>query len=1269
MAAQRITGRCGGLLSPVTTLRVLLAAILAAALACLSPVSATAVSGDTTTSSTDAATEQGTESTPAEDSQPSEPAGEPSEETSEEASEPAEEPSPEESEPAEEEKPAEEPAAEEPETDPDRTGTANGEDETDAGAGEAEARPAAEADPAAEPIAANDTAVVRAGRTVRVRVTANDIDAAGATVTLPAEPAGGTATVVGDAIDFTPDDGVEGTTTFDYALAVGGAVRSTATVTVTVVPPTSGTRAIDDQASTPVNIGGHDGVAIFVMENDVETDVATPVVVDAPAHGTATVVFCSGEFCGNPLIRYTPEVGFTGTDTFRYALEVDGEAVDTATVTVDVSGDSESGARPVDDTVTVQAGGSVVFFPTANDQPDTWTPEVQQQPAHGQVTAGEGLTLRYTPDKDFVSGVDTFTYRLTPPPVIVDIRLDDRPLDQITLLSVAPIAADDLATVTVIVNGPVSVEDSATTTAGTSVVVDVAANDTGTGDFCLVVPPGQAMAGTARLAGEGEAVRYTPAAGFVGTDAFTYAYQPGCQGDATVAPATVTVTVTAPEAADDAGRTFAGPVGGLPVLIDVLENDDPVANVFRLAVGRPQLGSAEVVPRGELSPVIRYTPAPGTAGGVDTFEYQLVSSTGDVVARAAVSVVVTPVTAAADAEFTTAGTAVQIDAGANDRLPAGVTAVVSREPGAGSAEVVDPGGAVFRYTPGDGFAGEDSFEYALVAAGPGQAPFRLATQTVTITRAQAVADAATSRFRRPVDVEVRANDTGAADLQVRVAAPPEDDTVEVEEIAEGVFRVTPLDGFAGTAEFTYELVHDGRAVDAADVTVEVPEPTVARDDEAETDAGVPVPVAVLANDETTGGLRVEIATPPGRGTVAVAADGTVTYTPNPGLTGADTFGYALVADGLEDPVATADVRVTVRAPVAVDDATTMFGGRSQDVDVLANDRFADGFTVRPLAPADGTATLLTSGAVRYTPDAGFAGTDSFRYELLDTAGAVVARATVRVTVRLVDARDDAVTTERGEGVRIRVLGNDDFVSGVTVRLVDRPANGTITLRGDGRVDYVPRAGFTGTDRFRYALTGVVRGVRIDLDVARVTVRVQPPETPPDPGGDPGGNPGGNPGGTTPDGPPEGTDTDPDPGEQPVNPTPGIDPAPEPERGVDLDVDTTSPGAEVEVTGRNCPPTGEVVVEVDGREVATGTARADGGYVTTIPAPTGVGRHDIGVTCGSGTTTTRLDVVVTTMQSGTQAPAGAAAAAAALLLFFLLSGLGMNPTGRTRQRPR
>jgi hypothetical protein len=217
----------------------------------------------------------------------------------------------------------------------------------------------------------------------------------------------------------------------------------------------------------------------------------------------------------------------------------------------------------------------------------------------------------------------------------------------------------------------------------------------------------------------------------------------------------------------------------------------------------------------------------------------------------------------------------------------------------------------------------------------------------------------------------------------------------------------------------------------------------------------------------------------------------------------------------------------------------------------------------------------------------------------------------------------------------------------------------VVVNADGSVDYAPDAGFTGTDRFRYALTGVVDGRRADVDTAavRVTVTAAPPPATPDgdpPGGtgDP-GDPGDDPGTT---GTPPGQR-----GPGPATPADDLD--------VDLSVGSASPLADVTVRGDGCPASGRVVVELDGRQVAAPVADASGRFRADIPAPDDVGSHEVAVTCGSGTTTSSLDVVVTTMQSGTQAPAGAAAAAAVLLLFFLLSGMGLNPTGRRRTNPR
>ncbi|WP_316831662.1 gliding motility-associated C-terminal domain-containing protein [Pedobacter aquatilis] len=77
--------------------------------------------------------------------------------------------------------------------------------------------------------------------------------------------------------------------------------------------------------------------------------------------------------------------------------------------------------------------------------------------------------------------------------------------------------------------------------------------------------------------------------------------------------------------------------------------------------------------------------------------------------------------------------------------------------------------------------------------------------------------------------------------------------------------------------------------------ITVPKSPVAFDDHVDTRANQPVIIDVLANDDPGNSsldkLTVEIVTQPKHGTVRVNADGTITYTPNPGYTGSDSFAY------------------------------------------------------------------------------------------------------------------------------------------------------------------------------------------------------------------------------------------------------------------------------------------------------------------------------------------------------------------------------------------
>ena len=183
-------------------------------------------------------------------------------------------------------------------------------------------------------------------------------------------------------------------------------------------------------------------------------------------------------------------------------------------------------------------------------------------------------------------------------------------------------------------------------------------------------------------------------------------------------------------------------------------------------------------------------------------------------------------------------------------------------------------------------------------------------------------------------------------------------------------------------------------------------PPEAVDDAAATTAGQPVTIPVLANDSDPDGdpLTVTGVTQPANGSVQVNPNQSVTYTPFAGFTGTDTFTYT-ISDG-RGGTATASVTVTVTQsstnlpPVANNVAATTQQGQAVTIDVTANDSDPDGdpLTVTAVTqPAHGSTSILSASTVRYTPEPGFHGTDTFGYQIGDGRGGT-ATAQVAVTV-------------------------------------------------------------------------------------------------------------------------------------------------------------------------------------------------------------------------------------------------------------------------------
>ncbi len=232
-------------------------------------------------------------------------------------------------------------------------------------------------------------------------------------------------------------------------------------------------------------------------------------------------------------------------------------------------------------------------------------------------------------------------------------------------------------------------------------------------------------------------------------------------------------------------------------------------------------------------------------------------------------------------------------------------------------------------------------------------------------------------------IDVLANDTDAnGDAITLVSVDPPAASVGTAGIVGGRVVFTPAAGFTGTATFTYGIADARGGIATGTVTVEVAnQGPVAVDDTATTDTDTPVAIDVLENDSDPEGddLAVVATTTPAHGTVVVAAGGALTYTPDPGYAGPDSFTYTVSDGNGGTATATVDVTVGNADPVAVDDQAGTPPGTPVAVDVLANDRDPNVpgtdqvlriVEVGPLDPAQGTVRVDDGGTPATRPTTG-----------------------------------------------------------------------------------------------------------------------------------------------------------------------------------------------------------------------------------------------------------------------------------------------------------
>jgi hypothetical protein len=834
--------------------------------------------------------------------------------------------------------------------------------------------------------------------------------------------------------------------------------------------------------------------------------VTSVTISTAASNGTAIVV-------GNN-IQYTPSGTYNGVVTLQYTVTT-ANGSDVVKVYINITG---TPVNAIDDAPAGALSGTVQTINVkANDiDPEgtaSSTVTIATAPKKGTATVNGAGAVVYTPNAGF-TGNDTLFYSICEPAPTCGSGFCDTARVVILVQNRAPVANNDVKTVTPCIANTINLTGNDTDPENNSLAISVVSIVPS--DLSTVVPNSD---GT---------ITFTPQAGAAPT--YTLTYFVTDNGVTPQVSNNAIVTITVPVASNNAPvalNDYADTTGMDEILYYNVKDNDSDPDGHTLAnptiTINPLHGTATVLASG----AIKYIPNPGFAGA-DTLTYQVCDQPTNPATCAPLAPFCTTakmfiyikapntVVANNDENSTWVNTPVSGGVMANDFDPEGDTKIFTGFLDGGNPVTsgnitvsgIDATGApvatagthsinadgTYTFTPAFNFTGVVTVPY-----------------TIADNQANAAIDTAVLR------ITVSPN-TGISNSVI--ANNDENTTLMNTAVSSTLFGndADPQSNAFTVTSFQYDTDGDGIA-----------------------DANGTIGAAVNIAGVTSTGLPVTNA-----GSIIINADGTYTFTPANDFTGSIDAPYT-ITDAL-GATSIAILHITIlpdlngalnNPPIPGDDfaytninTTVTSSFVSNDKDLNANPISLNGTTIVPggahtpigttvTTAKGGTIQYYADGTYTYTPPAGYAGPDSTSYTICDVtavnpqplcnAGFIHLLIGVNNTT---DAVNDENSTWQDVNVSGGVLANDfdkenntqtfgsfllqtlsgDMASGATISGTDKTgapvANaGILSFNASGNYTFDPDPAFTGAVSIPYRLCD--NGNLSKCDTAYLTVTIDP----------------------------------------------------------------------------------------------------------------------------------------------------------------------------------